>query len=95
MTQNMLKRIERACVLIAQTGAPITFVAVAEHTGIARSTLYRNQDIRTVIEHHRSSSPDQTITALTEELTTLRTTIHVLADKVRDHEAQLRRLAQT
>jgi hypothetical protein len=91
----MLNQIERACVAVAQTGAPITFVAIAEHTGIARSTLYRNQDIRTVIEHHRSSSPDQTITALTEELATLRATIHTLADKVRHHEAQLRRLTQT
>lgn len=92
MTNNSLNQIERACADLARNGEPVT--AVATHTGIARSTLYRNQTLRVMIEHHRDSSSDQTITALTDELATLRVTIGSLADTVRRHDAQIRRLTR-
>lgn len=94
-TKNLLNQIERACAELAQRGDTITFVKVAELTGIARSTLYRNQNIRSVIEHHRRNAPDDAILVLTDELTTLRATIETLATKVRHHDAQLRRLGET
>lgn len=94
-TKNLLNQIERACAELAQRGDTITFVKVAELTGIARSTLYRNPNIRSVIEHHRRNAPDDAILVLTDELTTLRATIETLATKVRHHDAQLRRLGET
>lgn len=90
-----LNRIERACIDLAKDGQPITFAAVAEHSGIARSTLYRNQGFRAIVEHHRRTAPDTTITAITEEIATLRATVQELADVVRRHDTQLRRITRT
>ena len=80
-------QIERACAQIADNGEAIMFVAVAKFTGIARSTLYRNHTIRSVVEHHRRNAPDDAILVLTDELTTLRATLETLATKVRHHDA--------
>lgn len=52
MTSNVVNQIERACTDLASNGRQITFTAVAARTGMARSTLYRNQALRAVIEHH-------------------------------------------
>lgn len=87
-----LNQIERACVDLARDGHPITFVGIAQRTGIARSTLYRNPALRTVIEEHRRAAPDGTITTITDELATLRATVQTLANTVRHHDTQLRRL---
>lgn len=91
----MLNKIERACAEISHNGDTVTFVAVAERTGIARSTLYRNQHMRSIVEHHRSKAPNETMLVLTDELTTLRVTVETLAEKIRHHDAQLRRLGET
>ena len=90
-----LNQIERACVDLTTSGQPITIAAVADIAGISRSTIYRNEGLRAVIEHHRRSASDTTITALTEEIATLRATVTTLADTVRRHEAQIRRLTQS
>lgn len=89
-----LNQIERACADLARDSQPVTFAAVAERTGVARSTLYRNQTLRAIIEQHRRAAPDEPITAITEELATLRATVSALADTVRRHETQLRRLTR-
>lgn len=89
-----LNQIERACIDLAKNGQPVTFTAVAERAGVARSTIYRSPAQRAVIEHHRRTSADTTITAITEELATLRATVQALADTVRSHDTQLRRLSQ-
>ena len=89
-----LNQIERACADLARDGHPITIAAVAQRTGIARSTIYRNLEFRTVIEHHRQTVPDGTITAITDELATLRATVQTLADTVRQHDAKIRLLAR-
>ncbi|MGB3375732.1 MAG: hypothetical protein WBA87_11445 [Microbacterium sp.] len=47
-----------------------------------------------MIEHHRQSEPDGKITAITDELATLRATVQTLADAVRRHDTQLRRLTR-
>lgn len=92
MTSAMLNQIERACADLARDGHPITIAAVAEHAGLARSTIYRRPELRTIIEHHQQTVPDGTITAITDELQTLRATVQTLADTVRHHDAQIRRL---
>ncbi|MEO7018087.1 MAG: DUF6262 family protein [Leifsonia sp.] len=86
-----LNQIERVCADLTRDGHRITVTAVADRVGIARSTIYRNIEIRALIEHHSQAAPDSTITAITEELATLRAAVQTLADTVRDHDAQLRR----
>ena len=94
MTSTTLHQIERACADLARDGHPITIAAVASHAGISRSTIYRNPELRTIIEHHRETAPDGGITAITDELATLRQAVQILADTVRHHDAQLRRLTR-
>jgi len=92
MTNTTLNQIERACADLARNGHPITIAAVAEHAGISRSTIYRNPTLRAIIEHHQQAAPDGSITAITDELATLRQAVQTLADTVRHHDTQLRRL---
>ena len=94
MTNTTLNQIERACADLARHGHPITVAAVAAHAGISRSTIYRNPELRAVIEHHRQAAPNGSITAITDELATLRRIVQTLADTVRHHDAQLRRLTR-
>jgi hypothetical protein len=94
MTNTALNQVERACADLARDSSPITIAAVADSAGIARSTIYRNPELRALIEHHRQTAPDGTITAITDELTTLRQAVQTLADTVRRHDAQLRRLTR-
>jgi len=89
-----LNQIERACAELARDGRTITITAVAQRVGIARSTIYRNLAFRTMIEHHRQTAPGGPITAITDELATLRVTIQALADTVRQHDAKIRFLAR-
>lgn len=90
---NTLNRVERACTQLHHQGHTVTFTAIATITGLGRSTLYRDPTIRAVIEQHRHSTTDSgSIGSLTDEIATLRTALNELADKVRSHDEQLRRL---
>jgi hypothetical protein len=90
---TILNRVERACAQLRQDGKKVTFTAVADATGVGRTTLYRNPDLRAVIDQHRHhAAASGTLTGLTDELATLRTVIEAIADQVRKHEEQLRRL---
>lgn len=93
MTDDNLARVEAACTEIHNQGRPVTFTAVADHTGISRTTLYRNHTLRTVIEEHRQHSHDpRTLTGLSAEIGHLRTAVEAVADRVRQHEERIRRL---
>jgi len=89
-----LNNIERACIDLTMSGEDITIAAVAQRVGIARSTIYRNQVFKKIIEQHRLTAPDETITAITEEIATLRSSITTLATTVHRHETQIRDLTQ-
>lgn len=92
MTTN-LETVEAACTHLAETGDQITFTAVAGHTGISRTTLYRNPQLRAVIDNHRSHSHQHnTLTGLAAEIAHLRTGLEALADRVRGQEERLRQL---
>lgn len=94
-TTNTLNRVERACAQLHQDGHPITFIAVAAATGLGRTTLYRGPTLRAVIEQHRhQATTNGTLTALTDEITTLRTALETIATQVRRHEEQLRRITR-
>ncbi len=90
---NSLELVESACVELVNNGTPITFTAIAEHTGISRTTLYRNPQLRAVIEEHRHHSHDpRTLTGLAAEIGHLRTGLEAIADRIRQQEERLRRL---
>ena len=87
------QRVEGACADIMRHNAPITFDAVADRTGLGRATLYRNADLRAVIEEHRDRGREaSTLTELTTEIAHLRIALEEVAAKVRRHEEELRRL---
>ena len=93
MTQLPLERVEHACAELAQAGQPVTFTAVAARAGLARATLYRNPQIRAVIDEHRSRRADaRTLSGLAAEISHLRTALEAVAGNVRQHEERLRRI---
>ncbi len=90
------QHVEDACAAIILAGQPVTFDAVAARTGLGRATLYRNPDLRAVIEEHRARGREaHTLTGLTTEIAHLRTALEAIAANVRRHEEQLRRLRKT
>jgi len=92
-TATARTRVERACAQLARDRKPVTFTAVADLTGLSRSTLYRDPTLRGVIETNRhQAATGGDIAALTDEIATLRTALEALAEKVRRHEEQIRRL---
>ncbi len=93
MTQTPLDRVERACAQLLQAGQQVTFIAVADAADIGRATLYRDPQLRAVIDEHRTRQADaRTLTGLAHEIAHLRTALEAVADNVRRHEEQLRRL---
>jgi hypothetical protein len=91
---NILNSVERACAGLRQDGQPVTFTAVATATGVGRTTLYRNPDLRAVVDQHRhQAATSGTLAGLTDEIATLRIAVEAIADRVRKHEEQLRSLA--
>lgn len=88
-----LSAVEAACTELAANDQTITFTAIAHHTGISRTTLYRNPDLRAIIDEHRHHTNDpRTLTALTTEIAHLRTGLEALGNRVRQQEERLRRL---
>lgn len=93
MTEAALVRVERACAELLQAGQQVTFIAVADIARVARATLYRDADLRTIIDEHRTQQSEaRTLTGLAHEIAHLRTALEAIADNVRRHEEQLRRL---
>ncbi|BAS16371.1 hypothetical protein AHiyo8_46740 [Arthrobacter sp. Hiyo8] len=90
---STLNRVERACAELLRNGQAVTFTAVAAHTGLGRTTLYRDAMLRGIIEENRHRAAARgTLTGLTDEIATLRAVIDTLATSVRRHEEQLRKL---
>ncbi len=85
-------RVEQACETLLCEGAAVTFTAVASAAGASRTSLYRNQNLRAVVEERRSRSHDpRTLLGLTTEVAAR--CCEALAESVRRHEEQLRRLS--
>lgn len=92
MTDNT-ELVEAPCTELADQGEPITFTVIAELTGISRTTLYHNQQLRAIVEDRRSHTHDRrTLTGLSAEIAHLRTGLEAIADRVRQQEERLRRL---
>jgi len=88
-----LKTVETACSELANQGEPITFTVIAELTSISRTTLYRNPQLRAVIDNHRSHTHDRrTLTGLATEIAHLRNSLEAIASRVHDQEERIRHL---
>jgi Family of unknown function (DUF6262) len=95
MTSQRIRQAEQACAEHAAHGKPVTFAGIARSTGIPRVSLYRNPELRAVIDEHRArQSQAATLTGLAEQLAAQQLALHALADKVRKHEEQIRKLSQ-
>lgn len=91
-----LARIERACAELREEGEGLTFTAVAARAGISRPTLYRDVQLRAVVEEHIHRGHDpRTLSGLTSEVGHLRIAMEELAARVRTHEEQIRQLSRT
>jgi len=53
VSDTTLARVERVCAELVTNGHPITFTAVAEHARIGRATLYRDPQLRAIVDEHR------------------------------------------
>jgi hypothetical protein len=93
--QQRRQDVEDACAAIILDGNQVTFDDVAARTGLGRATLYRNTDLRRIIEEHRTRGKEaHTLSGLTTEITHLRIAMNALAATVRRHEEEIRRLRQ-
>jgi hypothetical protein len=96
MTSQRIQQVEQACARLAASSEPVTFAAIARSTAIPRVTLYRNPALRAIIDEHRARSAQATtLTGLAAQLASQQLALHALADKVRKHEEQLRKLSQS
>jgi Family of unknown function (DUF6262) len=92
-TDDRHQRVEDACAALLAAGQPVAFDEVATRAGLGRATLYRNPDLRAIVEEHRARGREaHTLTGLATEITHLRIALDALATTVRRHEEQLRRL---
>jgi len=85
--------VEQACTALRAAGQRVTFNAVAVQIGISRTTLYRRDDLRALIDEHRAKGAGATVlTGLTVQIDQLRRSLEAVAGNVRQHEERLRRL---
>ena len=88
--------VEDACAAIILAEQTVTFDEVAVRTSIGRATLYRNPDLRRIIEEHRTHGREaHTLSGLTTEIAHLRIALDAIATTVRRHEKELRHLRNT
>lgn len=93
---RQLKAVRAACTELLHAGERVTFSKVSDRIGISRATLYRQRQLRELIDQHRDPSGQAlTLTALAAQVDQLQQTVEALAAKVRRHEEQLRAAAAT
>jgi hypothetical protein len=96
MSGNLHQRVEQACTDLAAAGQPVTFTAAATQAGIGRATLYRNPELRALVEEHRARAREaHTLSGLASEVAQLRTGLEAVATTVRRHDQAIRRLQRT
>lgn len=93
MSDGRIAAVEQACADLLADGAPVTFVSVAARSGVPRVTLYRNDALRSVVDEHRARGREaNSLLGLAGEVANLRLGLEALAERVRNHEEQLRLL---
>lgn len=95
-SKDTLARVERACAELLRDAEPVSFPAVAERSGVSRTTLYRDENLRAVVEEHRQQGrAPRTLSGVVAEVQHLRDALEAIAARVRRHEEQLRRLRRS
>jgi len=93
MNQTRITIVESSLAQLATGGSRITFAAVAIATGISRTTLYRDAQLVALINEYRARSTEaSTLTGLVTDIEHLRTSVEVIAERVRNQEERLRSL---
>jgi Family of unknown function (DUF6262) len=93
---RQLRAVRSACAELLKAGERVTFPKIAERTGISRATLYRQRQLRELIDQHRHPAGETlTLTALAARVDQLQQALEALAANVRHHEEQLRAAAPT
>jgi hypothetical protein len=93
MSDDARQRVEHACAELAAAGQPVTFTAVATRARIGRATLYRNPELRALVDEHRARAREaHTLSGLATEVAQLRTGLEAVATTVRRHDQAIRRL---
>jgi hypothetical protein len=88
-----LAAVETACNDLTSSAQPVTFTNVAKRAGLSRPTLYKNPDLRAVVEEHRARDHEpRTLSGLNTEVAHLRTALDAISERVRHQEERLRRL---
>lgn len=92
---DRLSRVEQACAQLLAEGHDVTFTTVAARAGISRTTLYRDDTLRAVVEEHRHRAHDpRSLSGINAEINHLRIALEALSERVRRHEEQIRRLTR-
>jgi len=95
-SKDTLAKVERACAELLRDAEPVTFPAVTKCAGISRTTLYRDENLRAVVEEYRQRGrAPRTLSGIVAELQHLRDAMEAIAERVRRHEEQLRRLRRS
>jgi len=94
--EERIAHVEHVCAALAGAGEPITFVSVANRSGVSRVTLYRNPALRALVEEHRAQAREaHSLLGLAAQLANLRLSVEALAERVRRHEEQIRLLSRS
>jgi DNA-binding phage protein len=95
MNDDPVTKVEQACADLIANQQPVTFTQVAARTGLGRTTLYRNDSLRALVEEHRHHAARAgTLSGLAEDVAALRTALEAIAGRVRRHEEQLRQITK-
>jgi hypothetical protein len=90
---DTLARVETACFELVRDAQPVSFTTVAARAGISRTSLYRDDSLRAIVEEHRQRGHDpRSLSGVVAEVGHLRVAVEALAERVRRHEEELRRL---
>lgn len=94
-SSQTLARVEAACIQLVRDAEPVSFPTVALRARVSRTTLYRDESLRAVVNEYRQRSRDpRSLSGVLAEVAHLRTAVEALAENVRRHEEQIRRLSR-
>lgn len=93
-SQHEEEAVIAAIKILSASGKQISFSAVAEHSAISRSTLYRNDALRSLVEEARSAqaakgvSEEETIAAMQRQIEILQEQVSQLRKKLNSLDSE-------
>jgi|AOMP01.1.fsa_nt_gi hypothetical protein len=90
ISKETLTKVDQACSAIAALDQVVTFAEVARRAQVTRNSLYRNPELRQMVEGYRTiSKRSHTFIELSAQVEELRGMIDAVATTVRHHEEQI------